>query len=171
MNDAANPNRSRTVTWEDPLPVARAAHAMSGLEFIRALAEGALAMPPVARLLDFRPTEVEEGRVVFEMRVGEHQYNPIGSVHGGVVATLLDSAMGCAVNTTLQQGVGYTTAELKVNFIRPVTFNAGVVRCEGKIIHSGARTATAEGRVTDAAGKLYAHATTTCLIFPIPVGA
>ena len=102
---------------------------------------------------------------VFAVEPAEYHYNPIGVVHGGVAATLLDSAMGCAVHSALPAGAGYTSLEIKVNFVRPLTAETGRVRCEAKLIHLGGRTATAEGRVVDEAGKLYAHGTTTCLIF------
>jgi len=108
--------------------------------------------------------EVSEGHAVFAVDPDEYHYNPIGVVHGGLAATLLDSAMGCAVHSKLPPGAGYTTLEIKVNFIRAMTGETGRVRCEAKIVHSGARTATAEGRIVDEAGKLYAHGTTTCLI-------
>jgi uncharacterized protein (TIGR00369 family) len=107
------------------------------------------------------------GRVVFAAQPERRHYNPIGSVHGGFAATLLDSAMSCAVHTHLKKGIGYTTVEFKVNFVRPITDTTGTVFCEGKSINVGSRIGTAEGRITDAAGKLYAHGTTTCLIFPL----
>jgi uncharacterized protein (TIGR00369 family) len=109
--------------------------------------------------------EVEEGRVVFEVEPAEYHYNPIGAVHGGLACTLADSAMGCAVHSTLPAGVGYTTVEIKTNLLRPISVRTGTLRCEGTTIHVGGRIATAEARLTDAAGKLYAHATTTCMIF------
>jgi uncharacterized protein (TIGR00369 family) len=145
---------------------AAAAADMSGLEFVQALAEGRLPAPPIALPLDFALSEVAEGRVVVSGTPGEHLYNPIGSVHGGVAATLLDSAMGCAVQTTLPAGTGYTTLELKVNFVRGLTAQSGPVRCEGEVVHRGGTVATAEGRIWEQdTGKLVAHATTTCLIF------
>ena len=137
---------------------------MSGLEFLRGIFEGRLPRPPISRTLGFEGIEVEKGRAVFAGTPDLNYYNPIGSVHGGYAATLLDSCMGCAVHSTLEAGQGYTTLELKVNFIRAMTAETGRVRAEGKLIHLGARTATAEGRVIDESGKLYAHATTTCLI-------
>jgi uncharacterized protein (TIGR00369 family) len=138
---------------------------VTGLEVIRALAAGELPGAPIAELLGFAPVEVEEGRVVFAAVPGERHYNPIGTVHGGLAATLLDSAMGCAVHTTLPAGVGYTTLELKVNFTRPITHETGRILCEGTVVHRGGRVATAEGRVyAEADGRLLAHGTTTCLI-------
>jgi uncharacterized protein (TIGR00369 family) len=139
---------------------------VTGLEVLRAIAAGELPGAPIAELLGFAPVEAEEGRVVFAATPGPQHYNPIGSVHGGLAATLLDSAMGCAVHSTLPAGVGYTTLELKVNFVRPITSETGRIVCEGTIVHRGGRVATAEGRVfAEADGSLLAHGTTTCLIF------
>jgi uncharacterized protein (TIGR00369 family) len=139
---------------------------VTGLEVLRAIAAGELPGAPIAELLGFAPVETEEGRVVFAATPGPQHYNPIGSVHGGLAATLLDSAMGCAVHSTLPAGVGYTTLELKVNFVRPITSETGRIVCEGTIVHRGGRVATAEGRVfAEADGSLLAHGTTTCLIF------
>ena len=143
---------------------ARAAREMSGLEFLTAISEGLLPAPPIGHLLGMRPVEVSTGRVVFALEAGEHLYNPIGGVHGGVLSTLLDSAISCAVQSTLGAGTGYTTVELKVNFIRPVTSETGALRCEGTVVHAGRTIATGEGRLTGADGKLYAHGTATCLI-------
>ena len=156
--------RTRTFTWEDPIPAAQASRTMSGMDYLHAIASGTVPPPPIAVMLNMWPSEVAEGRVVFTTEPAEYHYNPIGSVHGGVAATLLDSAMGCAVQSLLPAGVGYTTLELKVNYVRPMTRDTGPVRCEGTVIHLGGKVATAEGRITDAGGKLYAHATTTCLI-------
>jgi len=156
--------RTRTIAWEDPMAGARAAREMSGLEYLRAIQRGGIPAPPIALTLDFLLDEVEEGRVVFSLHPGEHHYNPIGLVHGGVAATLLDSAMGSAVHTTLPPGVGYTTVEMKVSLLRPITLDTGPVRATGTLLHAGSRTALAEGRLTDAAGRLLAHATSTCLI-------
>ena len=116
--------------------------------------------------MNFRISELSEGRAVFVVEPAEYHYNPIGVVHGGVAATLLDSAMGCAVHSTLPAGATYTTLEIKVNYIRPMTADTGQVRCEANTIHLGGRTATAEGKIVDEKGKLYAHGTTTCIIFP-----
>jgi uncharacterized protein (TIGR00369 family) len=164
MGDEQRAVRSRTFTWHDPDETVRAGRTMSGLGMLRAIATGELPPPPIAVLMGFQLTEVEEGRAVFTMEPAEYHYNPIGSVHGGVAATLLDSAMGFAVNSLLPQGAAYTTLEIKVNYIRPMTRETGLVRCEGTVIHRGSTVATAEGRITGADGKLYAHATTTCLI-------
>src|SRR5262245_43225619 len=160
----AIPDRSRTVTWDDPLIGLRAARDMTGRQYLEAIRDGTVPPPPIAQLLGFRLAEVAEGRAVFAAEPADYHYNPIGVVHGGLAATLLDSAMGCAVASRLPQGVTYTTLELKVNYVRPLTMETGPIRCEGAVIHLGSMVATAEGRLTDAAGKLYAHATTTCLV-------
>lgn len=149
----------------DPRDVAEHGLRLSGMEYIEAIFRGELPAPPISDLLGFRGVEAEPGRAVFEMEPGPQHYNPIGSVHGGIALTLLDSAMGCAVHTTLGPGVGYTTLEVKTNFVRPISVDTGVIRCEGTVLHSGSRIATAEGKLTDANGKLLAHGTTTCLIF------
>jgi len=140
---------------------------MSGLEFLRGIFEGRLPRPPISRTLGFEGIEVEKGRAVFAGTPDLNYYNPIGSVHGGYAATLLDSCMGCAVHSTLEAGQGYTTLELKVNYVRAMTTETGRVRAEGRIISVGRRVATAEGRLTGDDGTLYAHGTTTCLVFPM----
>ncbi len=141
---------------------------MNGLDFLQKLLDGTLPAPPFAALLGFRPTEVESGRVVFIATPDAKLYNPIGSVHGGFAATLLDSCMGCAVQSKLKAGEGYTTVELKVNFVRQISADTGEVRAEGKVIHVGKQIALAEGRLTDTRGRLLAHATTTCMVFCFP---
>ncbi len=159
--------RTRTYSWEDPMIGAQAAMTMSGLSYLQAMINGEYPRPPIAWTLDFVLVEVDKGRAVFSGKPAEFHYNPIGMVHGGVIATLLDSALGCAVQTLLPAGMGYTTVELHVNMVRALTRETGEVRCEGNILHSGRRLATAEAKVTDSAGKLYGHGTTTCMIFPI----
>jgi uncharacterized protein (TIGR00369 family) len=157
--------RYRTVTWEDPAPVRIMGGVRSGLELMRAIAAGELPPPPVARLLGFDLVEVEEGRVVFAMPPAEEHLNPLGTVHGGVLSTLLDSAMGCAVHTTLPAGALYTTLELKVNFLRPALPGGGELRAEGRVVHAGGTVALAEAQIVDAVtGKLIAHATSTCML-------
>ncbi|HVG33462.1 MAG TPA: PaaI family thioesterase [Pyrinomonadaceae bacterium] len=157
--------RTRTVSWEDPRALAEAGRGLSGLEYLRKIVAGELPRPPISALMNFGLTELGEGHAVFTSEPAEYHYNPIGVVHGGLAATLLDSAMGCAIHSTLPAGAGYTTLEIKVNYVRPMTAETGEVRCEARVIHVGGRTATAEGKVIDAGGKLYAHATTTCIIF------
>jgi uncharacterized protein (TIGR00369 family) len=147
---------------------AETAASMTGIELLTEMIAGRLPGPPILETLDFMLTEVEPGRAVFEGVPQFKHYNPLGTVHGGYTATLLDSCMGCAVHTTLPKGVGYTTLEFKVSLIRPLTKDTGLVRAEGKVLNAGRRAATAEGRLTDASGKLLAHATTTCLVFEMP---
>lgn len=156
--------RTRTVTWEDPLALGKAALSMAGAAFLRAIAERKLPAPPIANLMGFDIDDVGEGRVIFAVEPQEYHYNPIGVVHGGLAATLLDSAMGCAIHSLLPEGRAYTTLELKVNYIRALKHDTGRVRAIGKVIHLGGKIATAEGSVIDGAGKLYAHGTTTCLL-------
>ncbi len=139
----------------------------SGLELFRKMIAGELPRPPINDTLGFLLVEAEKGRVVFQGHPQHRHYNPIGSVHGGFHATLLDSCVACAIQTTLEAGQGYTTIELKINYIRALTDRVGPVRAEGKVIHAGKQIGTAEGRLYDADGKLYAHATTTCLIFNV----
>jgi uncharacterized protein (TIGR00369 family) len=157
--------RSRTVTWQDPTRLAASARESSGVDFLRAIVSGELPKAPIQELLGFELDEAEDGRVVFSIEPGEQHYNPIGSVHGGVTATLLDSAMGAAVHSTLPQGTGYVTLELKFNLVRPITAETGRVLAEGKIIHRGKSVATVEASLRTAEGdKLLAHGTSTCLI-------
>ncbi len=140
---------------------------MDGLALFQAIMEGRLPAPPISKALGMSLEEVELGRVVFGYRPVFDHYNPLGTVHGGIAATLLDSVMGCCIHTTLKAGTGYTTVEIKINYVRAMTDKTGPVRAEGKIINVGSRIATSEGRLTDASGKLLAHGTTTCLVFPI----
>lgn len=140
---------------------------LTGLEFMQGILEGRFPPAPITAALKFELTQIEHGRAVFEGVPEFAFYNPIGSVHGGYAATLLDSCMGCAVHTTLPAGQAYTTLEFKINFVRGMTEQTGRVRAEGRVIHPGKRAATAEGNLYDAGGKLLAHATTTCMIFPL----
>jgi uncharacterized protein (TIGR00369 family) len=156
--------RERLVTWEDPLESSGALREMTGLEAIRAVRDGRVAPPPIARLMNFTITEVEEGRVVFEGYPGEEHYNPIAVVHGGFALTLFDSAMGCAIHTTLPQGVGYTTTDVQVRFIRAITKDTGPVRCEAKVVHVGRSTAVAEATLRDGKGRVLGTGTTACAV-------
>ncbi len=157
--------RSRTIVWQDPVSVAGAGAGRAGIDYMRAIAAGEIPPPPIAVLMQMQPVEVGPGVVVFEGEPGEEHYNPIGTVHGGYAATLLDSVLGCAVHTTLDPGVGYTTAGLEVKFMRPITREVGAVRAFGEVTYRGRRQATAQGRLTDASGeRLFASATTTCMI-------
>ena len=160
--------RERTVTWQDPIPTAKAARQLAGLDLLQRMQAGEFPPPPIMESLAYEMEELAEGRTVFSLVPREFHYNPIGVVHGGVAATLLDTAMACAVHTSLPAGSGYTTLEFKVNFVRAVTVDAGRVRAEGVLVHLGNRMATAEGRLTGEDGTLYAHATTTCMIFGPP---
>jgi uncharacterized protein (TIGR00369 family) len=140
---------------------------MTGLEYLRAINSGEIAAPPIAKTMGIESEEFSEGFAVFVAEPGEYHYNPIGVVHGGLAATLLDSAMSCAVHTTLGAGDVYTTLELKVNFVRPITVETGRVRAEGRLLHRGRTVATAEGRlIAERDGKLLAHGVTTCLLMP-----
>lgn len=157
-------DRSMIVSWEDPGELGEQARAMPGLAFLEAIRDEELPPAPIQRLLDFTLTEVEEGRVVFTATPGEQHYNPIGVVHGGLAATLLDSAMGAAVHSTLPEGQGYTTLETKFNLVRAITADTGPILAEGSVVNRGRQVATAEGYLRDGAGKLLAHGTSTCLI-------
>ncbi|MDX3098209.1 PaaI family thioesterase [Streptomyces sp. ME01-24h] len=160
--------RSRTYEWGDPKVSAAAVGRTSGLEFLRDVVAGRLPAPPIASTLGFTLEEVEEGRAVFAMEPGEEHYNPIGSVHGGVYATLLDSAAGCAVQSVLPEGMGYTSLDLNLKFLRPVTVDTGKVRAVGTVLNHGRRTALAQAELFDAADRLLAHATSSCMLFPVP---
>jgi uncharacterized protein (TIGR00369 family) len=143
------------------------ARQLNGYELIKRMMEGTLPAPPIAKVLNFRLSEVEPGRAVFTGQPSMDYYNPHGSIHGGFAATLLDSCMGCAVHSALPVATGYTTLEIKVSFLRPLMESTGPIRAEGKIISVGKRVGTAEGRIVDLEGRLYAHGTTTCLVFPL----
>jgi uncharacterized protein (TIGR00369 family) len=140
--------------------------AHDGLSFLQSIIAGKNPQPPIAKLLSFRLAEAEKNRAAFEGHPNFDLYNPIGTVHGGYAATLLDSALGCAIFTTLHKGDTWTTLELKVNFVRAMTKETGAVRAEGRVIHRGRTVASSEGDLKDRDGKLIAHATTTCMIFP-----
>lgn len=140
----------------------------TGLQFLEAMLAGEFPMPPIADTLDYLLVEVSAGRAVFQGEPQFRHYNPLGSVHGGWFATLLDSALGCAVHSTLEAGRGYTTAELKINIVRPLSDKVPLVRAEGQVIHLGRRMATADARLTGPDGKLYAHGSTTCFLFDTP---
>ena len=157
--------RTRTVTWEDPLQTVRSAPGRTGLELIEDVFSGKLPPAPITATMGFTGVEAKEGWAAFEGDPDESLYNPIGVVHGGWAMTLLDSAMGCAVHTTLAVGERYTTLEVKANFVRPITVDTGRVRCEASVVHRGGTVATAEGKVfIKSSGKLLAHGSTTCLI-------
>lgn len=159
--------RARRYEWRDPLDTAAQVGKLSGLEFLQGIIDGRLARPPMADTMGFRLSEVAEGLAVFTVEPQDFHYNPIGVVHGGLAATILDSAMACSIHSTLPHGRGYTTLELKVNMVRGITDREGPLRCEGRVIHVGRQVGTAEGKLIDGKGKLYAHGTTTCLIFDV----
>lgn len=161
--------RSRTYDWEDPAVSASAVGHRSGLDFLREVQAGRLPAPPIAATLGMTLDEVEHGRAVFSLVPGEEHYNPIGSVHGGVYATLLDSAAGCAVQSVLPPAMGYTSLDLTVKFLRPVTLDTGRIRAVGTVLNSGRRTALAQAELLDEADRLLAHTTSSCLLFPVPV--
>ena len=141
---------------------------MAGIDFLRELQAGRLPGAPIGVAIDFRLDEVEPGRVIFSLTPGEEHYNPIGSVHGGVFATLLDSAAGCAVQTTLPRGMAYTSLDLTVKFLRRITAETGTVRAVGTVVNKGRQTALAQAQLVDAKDRLLAHATSSCLLFPVP---
>lgn len=159
--------RRRLVEWSDPAEIANAARALSGLEFVQKMRSGEIPAPPIALLVGQTMEEAEKGRVVMTLRPDEHLYNPIGAVHGGAIATILDSVMGCAVHTCLPKGTAYTTLEIKVNYLRAATVASGAFRAEGRATHVGRRSAVAHGELVDSRGKTIATASTTCLVFEI----
>jgi uncharacterized protein (TIGR00369 family) len=160
-----NGHRTRTFSWQDPMGIAALARERSGMEVLQAMMDGAVGPPPIADLLGMSLVEVQEGRAVFAVQPAEWMYNPIGSVHGGIAATLLDSCMGCAIHSTLSAGVGYATSDLQIRYARGITVDTGRIRAEGTVVHAGRRLATAEGRLTEeGTGKLLAHATTGCIL-------
>jgi uncharacterized protein (TIGR00369 family) len=164
----ANPPRTRTFSWGDPAIGMDAARSSGGLDFVRRIMRGEIPAPPIMELIGFRLAEAEPGEVTFECEPAEFHYNPMGGVHGGVVSTLLDSAMGLAVLSLLPPGGGFSTLEIKVNFVRAASAKNGALRAEGKVVHLGSRIATAEGRLVDRDGRLYAHGSSTCLVLRDP---
>jgi uncharacterized protein (TIGR00369 family) len=160
--------RTRTYEWQDPGITAAAVGRASGLDLLRDMLAGLLPPPPIAATLGFTLDEIEHGRAVFSLAPGEEHYNPIGSVHGGVYATLLDSAAGCAVQSVLPAGTGYTSLDLNVKFLRRMTVDTGPVRAIGRVVNSSRQTALAEATLIDEKERLLAHATSSCLLFPVP---
>lgn len=163
--EAAVADRTRTIEWADPAITASAARSRTGLEFLQAMVAGELPPPPIMQTLGVRFASVATGRAVFTMIPTESHYNPIGSIHGGVYATLLDSAAACAVHSMLPAGVGYTSLDLEVRFIGAISVDTGLVTCTGTVKHLGRRTALAEAVLTSENGKLLASATSNCLLF------
>lgn len=158
--------RGRSYTWEDPAPTVAAARHSAGLRILQDMLDKRLPVPPILATLGFGLDAVEEGRVEFSLVPGEEHYNPLGSVHGGVYATLLDSAAGCAVQSTLPAGTTYTSLDLSVKFLRPMSADTGLVRAVGTVLNGGRRTALAQAELADGSGRLLAHATSSCLILP-----
>ena len=156
---------THTVDEEEPNADTQARQALTGLEYMRQLMTGEREPSGMARLMNMRLVEVEEGRAVFAVEPDERHYNGLGIAHGGLAATLLDSALGCAINTVMPAGRVFTTLEMKINYVRPMRRETGEVRCEAEVLHAGGRVATAAGRILDASGKLYAHGTATCMLF------
>jgi len=157
-------DRTRTVTWRDPALGEAAAATLTGIEYLRAMARGDAPPPPLSLVLGFSLDDIEEGRVTISVVPAEFHYNPLGFVHGGLAATLFDSSLGCAVQSLLPPGFAAPTLQLQTNYVRPITIATGKLICSGEVIHIGKRLATAEGRLNDSAGKLYAHATGTFII-------
>jgi uncharacterized protein (TIGR00369 family) len=166
-NEEPVSDRQRTVTWDDTAIGLKALPTMSGIDYLQSMIDGDLPGPPIAHLMRFRLISVAAGSATFECDVDESQYNPIGTVHGGLVCTLLDSAIGCAAQTTLPAGMGYTSIEIKINYLRPVLHSSGPLTCVGTVTKPGSRVAFAEGVVTDAAGKVVATGSSSLLVFPI----
>jgi uncharacterized protein (TIGR00369 family) len=156
--------RTKTIQWQDPMEGAAKAMHMSGLEYLQAMSDGKIPLPPILHTLDFKVDSAEKGQAIFSFEPQEFHYNPIGSAHGGVISAILDSAMGCTLHSILPAGTGYTTLELKVNFLKAITIKTGVLRAIGKIINSGSRTALVEAQLLDSNNKLYAYAVSTCMI-------
>ena len=163
--------RSRTYEWTDPSIVAAKLGSMSGIDQLRTMIAGDLPAPPIMATLDIEPLEaIGEGTVQVYLTSQEFHYNPLGSMHGGVISALLDTAAGCAVHTTLAPGFGYTSLDLHTRFLRPATLDSDVLRCTGTVLSRTRRSAVAEARLEDASGRLIGHATSSCLIFDLPTG-
>jgi uncharacterized protein (TIGR00369 family) len=159
--------RTRTITWHDPAEAAVLSHGLSGLEILHRISSGLIPAPPAAELVGFAPTYVMPGRVVFGYEPREEHYNTLGAVHGGILTTVLDTVMGCAIHSKLEAGIAPITIELKSSFVHPVTIESGILRAEGTVVHPGSRVATAEARLEGEDGTLYAHATSTWLIYDV----
>lgn len=161
------PARSRSVTWHDPGPSTARGLTMAGLDYLQAMVAGELSPPPIAQLLQFDLVSAERGRVVFSCLPDESAYNPIGAVHGGLVCTILDSVTACALHSTLPVGKGYTSVEIKVNYLKAVRLTSGLLTATGTVVKAGSRLGFSEGVVTDASGAAVATATSTLLVFDL----
>jgi uncharacterized protein (TIGR00369 family) len=167
--EASAPERSRTYTWHDPMELADVVSGLGGLELFEKLGRGELPPPPIAQTLSFGRIEATgPGSITLYLEPQEFHFNPIGSMHGGVISAVLDTAAGCSVHTTLPAGLGYTSLDLHTRFLRAVTLASGTLRCDGRVMSKTRQTALAESHLYDANDRLVAHATSTCLIFPIP---
>jgi len=156
--------RSRSITWDDPKPPLAASRDLDGLAYLRALLAGTYPPPPISRLMNFWIVSAEPGEAVFECEPGEYHDNPLGMVHGGLACTLLDTVVGCAAQTTLPKGVGYTSIDLNVSYLRPITSGSGMIRATGRVVKGGQRVIFAEGMIEDAAGRALATATSSLLV-------
>jgi uncharacterized protein (TIGR00369 family) len=157
--------KSRTIEWEDPAATALIGRDMAGIEFLHAIMAGTIPQPPISKLIGFAFSKVVPGEVTLLLPVRDYLYNPIGSVHGGIAATVLDTVMGCSVHSLLPKGRAYSTLELKISYLRPLTEALGEVVVEGRVINLGRKAAFAEGKILDAAGKVYATGSTTCAVW------
>jgi uncharacterized protein (TIGR00369 family) len=157
--------RERSYTWGDPHVLAEAATGLPGIDFLQRVSSGELPLPPAGATTGIAPVGVGDGWARFELEPAEWHYNPLGTVHGGILATLADTALGCAVHTKLPAGTSYTSMDLTIKFTRPATLGSGMLTCEGTVVALGRRSATAEARITDMADRVIAHAVTTCLLF------
>ncbi len=160
-------NRKRTVIWQDPKINTRDIANTSGLDYLKSIKNGKIAPPPVAMLIGYKISKVENGYVAYEFNPKEYHYNPFSSVHGGIISTLLDTAMTASVLSALKKGINCSTIEIKVNFVRPVTSDCGTLKCEAQPLHVGKSIATVQGKLKDQDGKLFAHGVSTCSIFKI----
>lgn len=165
--DNWGPQRSKTVTWHDPGPSTAKGLSMAGIDYLRAMVDGTLPPAPIAGLMQFGINDVQPGRVEFTCVPDESAYNPIGAIHGGLLCTLLDSVTGCALHSTLPQGKGYTSVEIKVNYLKAVRLNSGLLTATGTVVKSGSRIGFTEGVVTDASGVTVATASSTLLVFDL----
>lgn len=168
---AQQTERTRTISWQDPLVGARLAMTMPGLDYLQGMIAGEIPPPPIVELMNMTLVSAEPGVVTFTCEPNESHYNPIGTVHGGFVCTVLDSVAGCAVQSTLAEGLGYTSLEIKVNYLKGVSATSGVLTAVGRVVKPGSRVAFAEGTVTDAEGRVVATASSTLLVFPLPATA
>jgi uncharacterized protein (TIGR00369 family) len=159
--------RSKVVSWHDPAPTTATGLSMSGIDYLHAMIDGTLPPPPISGLMEFTMVSADSGRVVFTCRPDDSAYNPIGMVHGGLVCTLLDSVVGCALHSMLPQGKGYTSVEIKVNYLKAVRASSGLLTATGTVVKSGSRVGFTEGVVTDAAGSVVATASSTLLVFDL----